>query len=299
VDPKTTVKRWVEAINQHDPDAVASCFDPDYHDEAPARRGESVVGRQKVRQNFVTLFKDIPDIRAELIGCIAEGDEKVWIEWRMGGTRKDGTKMEFAGVNIFGVKDGRLARGRIYSELVREAGDIDAQIGRMAGGSSEEQSEASIIANTSEAKTVSLGPNRVAFLLRGEQTKGHYSLSEFTLAPPPAPGAPMHVHKAEDELTYVLEGEVEFMLEERSERASVGSFFLVPKGTPHTLSNAGAGAARILVVLTPPGFEGYWEEASQLLERSGGDPDPAQMRALQEKHNMDAGGQARRFSPEA
>src|SRR5919199_1618946 len=158
------------------------------------------------------------------------------------------------------------------------------------------QAQPPVIANTNGAKTVSLGPNRVAFLLRAEQTAGHYSLTEFTLAPPPAPGPPMHVHKAEDELTYVLEGELEFVLEERSERASVGSFFLVPKGTPHTLRNLGPGAAKILVVLTPPGFEGYWEEASQLLEVSGGDPDPAQMRALQEKHNMDAGGHVRRFS---
>jgi oxalate decarboxylase/phosphoglucose isomerase-like protein (cupin superfamily) len=106
----------------------------------------------------------------------------------------------------------------------------------------------------------------------------------------------MHVHKAEDEFTYVLEGELEFVLEERSEKASVGSFFLVPKGTPHTLRNLGPSAARILVLLTPPGFEGYWEEASELLEDSGGAPDPAQMRALQEKHNMDAGGHVRRFS---
>ena len=160
------------------------------------------------------------------------------------------------------------------------------------------QAQPPVIADTNEVKTVSLGPNRVAFLLRGEQTKGHYSLTEFTIAPPPAPGPPMHIHKAEDELTYVLEGEIEFVLEERSERASVGSFFLVPKGTPHTLSNAGPGAARILVVLTPPGFEGYWEEASKLLEASRGDPDPARMRGLQEKYHMDAGGQVRRFSKE-
>jgi len=59
-----------------------------------------------------------------------------------------------------------------------------------------------LIANTNEAKTVSLGPNRVAFLLRGQQTKGLYSLTEFTLASPPAPGPPVHIHNAEDELTY-------------------------------------------------------------------------------------------------
>lgn len=53
------------------------------------------------------------------------------------------------------------------------------------------------------------------------------------------------------------------------------------------------------MILTPAGFERYWEEASQLLEVSGGVPDPAEMRALQEKHNMDAGGQVRRFLPDA
>jgi quercetin dioxygenase-like cupin family protein len=160
------------------------------------------------------------------------------------------------------------------------------------------QAHPPIIANTNEVKTVSLGPNRVAFLLRGEQTAGHYSLTEFTIAPPPAPGPPMHIHKAEDKLTYVLEGEIEFIFVERSERASVGSFFLVSKGTPHTLRSLGAGAARILVVLTPPGFESYWEEAAQLLEASKAGPDPAHMREVQEKYNMDAGGQVRRFSKE-
>jgi hypothetical protein len=94
----------------------------------------------------------------------------------------------------------------------------------------------------------------------------------------------------------VLEGELEFVLGERTEEGSMGSFFLVSKGTPHTLRNLGPGAARILVVLTPPGFEGYWEEASRLLEASGSEPDPEQMRALQERHDMDARGQVQRFS---
>jgi quercetin dioxygenase-like cupin family protein len=115
------------------------------------------------------------------------------------------------------------------------------------------EARAPIIAAAEEGKTVSLGPNRVAFLLRADQTGGRYSLTEFTLAPPPAPGPPMHVHETEDELTYVLEGELEFALEGRSKRASAGSFFLVPKGTTHTLRNLGPGAARILVLLTPPG----------------------------------------------
>jgi quercetin dioxygenase-like cupin family protein len=154
------------------------------------------------------------------------------------------------------------------------------------------EARAPIISDTKEAKIVSLGPNRVAFLLRADQTGGRYSLAEFTLAPPPAPGPPMHVHEAEDELTYVLEGGLEFALEGRSERASAGSFFLVPKGTSPTRDRVPPGSW----YYSPPGFEGYWEEASRLPEASGGEPDPERMRALQEKYNMDARGQVRRFS---
>jgi len=108
----------------------------------------------------------------------------------------------------------------------------------------------------------------------------------------------MHVHKAEEEAGYVLEGELDVTISERTTRATVGTFFLVPKGTLHTVANPGPGPATALFLLTPPGFEGYWEESAQLLEASGGDPDPERMRALQEKYNVDMRGEVRRFSPE-
>ena len=60
-----------------------------------------------------------------------EDGDTVWIEWRMCGTRRDGTAFEFAGVNLFGVRDEQFVWGRIYTELVRDAGGIDAQIERM------------------------------------------------------------------------------------------------------------------------------------------------------------------------
>ncbi|WP_426997448.1 hypothetical protein [Pseudarthrobacter sp. N5] len=57
------------------------------------------------------------------------------MEWRMEGRRRDGSRMEFVGVNIFEVENGQFRSGRIYTELVRDAGGIDAQIDRMAAGS--------------------------------------------------------------------------------------------------------------------------------------------------------------------
>lgn len=125
--------RWVQALTAHDLEAAVACFAPDYHDEAPARRGEFIQGNQKVRENFASLFREIPDLRADLLGSVADGDT-VWMEWRMHGTRRDGTRLEFAGVNLFGVRDEQFVWGRVYTELVRDAGGVDAQVERMTKG---------------------------------------------------------------------------------------------------------------------------------------------------------------------
>jgi ketosteroid isomerase-like protein len=133
VRPRDTVKRWIQAINEHDIEGIVTCFAEDYEDEAPARPGEVVRGRDQVRANFERLMAAMPDIRAELRGSVAQGDT-VWMEWAMRGSRADGTRMEFVGVNVFEVRDGRLQRGRIYTELVREAGGLQAQVERMTTG---------------------------------------------------------------------------------------------------------------------------------------------------------------------
>lgn len=133
--PEEIVARWTRALTQHDLDAAIACFHPDYRDEAPTRRGEVVEGRDQVRDNFVRLFREVPDLRADLLSTVRSG-ETVWMEWRMSGTRNDGTLMEFAGVNIFEVKGDQFVRGRIYTELVRDAGGVSQQLDRMTRGES-------------------------------------------------------------------------------------------------------------------------------------------------------------------
>jgi quercetin dioxygenase-like cupin family protein len=139
-----------------------------------------------------------------------------------------------------------------------------------------------------EAKTVALGNNIVTFLASREDTAGVYSLTEFTILPPPIPSAPLHVHRDADEATYVLEGELQVTLGEQSMRAPKGSFFYVPKGMPHTIANTGPGAVKILVILTPPGYEGYWEEMAQHLACENA-PDLAVVSSLREKYHLEMG----------
>jgi hypothetical protein len=61
-DPRVVAERWTQALTAHDLEAAVACFAPDYHDEAPARRGEFIQGTHKVRENFAALFRDIADL---------------------------------------------------------------------------------------------------------------------------------------------------------------------------------------------------------------------------------------------
>jgi quercetin dioxygenase-like cupin family protein len=142
----------------------------------------------------------------------------------------------------------------------------------------------------------SLGPNYVHFLLSSEQTGGKFSLTEFTAAPPPAPSAPPHIHYDADETLYILEGEFQFTRDGQKIPAPPGSFIFIPRGTLHGVENIGATPGRMLVILTPPGFEHFWKERADLMAAHGGNIDAATLLALQEKYHMDTGGQVRQFT---
>ncbi len=64
--------------------------------------------------------------------------------------------------------------------------------------------------------------------------------------------APLHVHHADDEAWYVLEGILRFQIGAEIFEASPGSAVLAAKGTLHAYGNARRGeAARYLLVTTP------------------------------------------------
>ncbi len=77
-----------------------------------------------------------------------------------------------------------------------------------------------------------------------------------------------------------------------------GAVVLAPKGTLHALASAGSDAARFLVILSPPGYEGFWREMGEL--RAAGGPDGAPpsaelVLALRRKYHLATGGEVRRF----
>ncbi len=82
-----------------------------------------------------------------------------------------------------------------------------------------------------------------------EQTAGAYAIVE-DLAPK-GEGAPPHLHRADDEAFYVLEGNVTFFLGENPPiHASSGAFLHLPGGTVHGFEVT-SDTARYLVITTP------------------------------------------------
>ena len=78
-------------------------------------------------------------------------------------------------------------------------------------------------------------------------------------------------------------------------KLSAGAVMLVPQGTLHSLANAGPGPVRMLIILSPPGYEGFWREMAELRAALGGPPDAETTHALQQKYHVNTGGEVRRF----
>ena len=112
---------------------------------------------------------------------------------------------------------------------------------------------------------------RFDVLLRSEQTGDALAVTENTV-PAGWRGPPLHHHDF-DETFYVLDGELTIQLGDEISRAAAGTLVFARRGSHHTLANHGTRAARYLLVITPPGFERYFDRLSAELT---GDPPPAE-----------------------
>jgi len=83
-------------------------------------------------------------------------------------------------------------------------------------------------------------------------------------------GAPLHRQSREDEISYVLEGELTVQQGDRRDTAGVGGTIVKPRGVFHTFWNAGVTPVRFLEVIAPGAFAQYFRELAPLLQ--GGAP---------------------------
>src|SRR5579864_5466369 len=108
-----------------------------------------------------------------------------------------------------------------------------------------------------------LGALGVRFMIPGADSEGGFSLVEHPVAPR-ALAAPLHRHSREDEFSYVLRGRVGAKLGDEVVVAGPGDLVYKPRGQWHTFWNAGDEEASLLEIISPAGFERYFEELIDL-----------------------------------
>ena len=153
-----------------------------------------------------------------------------------------------------------------------------------------------------DGKSGFLGSIGVRFMIDGEEAGGDFSLVEHPM-PPRALAAPLHRHNREDEYSYVLEGRMGALLGDEVLEAGPGDLVFKPRSQWHTFWNAGEEPARILEIISPAGFERYFEELvdlggvtqaspellGELCARYGLDMDPDSIPGLLERFELSLG----------
>jgi quercetin dioxygenase-like cupin family protein len=88
----------------------------------------------------------------------------------------------------------------------------------------------------------------------GEHTRGQLGVMES--AYPPGLWVREHVHAGEDEMFYLLDGELAVFCGEEHWTVTAGSFVFVPRDSPHGFAVTGSGPARALVITSPSRLDG-------------------------------------------
>lgn len=122
----------------------------------------------------------------------------------------------------------------------------------------------------------------VQFKIDGPDSLGAISVVEH----PFAVGAivPPHVHTREDEYSIVTEGRIGFRSNDREVVLEAGGYIVKPRGEVHAMWNAGRTPARMIEIISPAGFEGFFRRLSEMT--AAGRPDPATIGALAAEYGM-------------
>ena len=134
-----------------------------------------------------------------------------------------------------------------------------------------------IAVKAGEPNELSYDAGTVRFLASSEDTHGAWSLVE--LKEMPGYHTNLHRHNHTDEAFYVMEGVLTVRINDTLSDYPAGSYVLIPRGTPHAQGNRGKLPARILLTMTPGGFERSFKDRVDLFKTAKpSDPDFRQKR---------------------
>lgn len=101
----------------------------------------------------------------------------------------------------------------------------------------------------------------MTFLATGEDTHGGFALIEAVGRKGNVP--PPHIHHREDEIFYVLEGEIVVSVGDRTIKGTPDTMIFLPRDVRHSFTIE-SEQYRMLILVTPAGFEAWFREFSVL-----------------------------------
>jgi mannose-6-phosphate isomerase-like protein (cupin superfamily) len=140
------------------------------------------------------------------------------------------------------------------------------------------------ILKAGQAREGWLGGLGIRFMISGTESGGGFALIEHVLKPR-ALAAPLHRHAHEDEYSFVLQGRLGAKLGEEIVFAEPGDLICKPREQWHTFWNATDEETRLLEIISPPGFDRYFEEMVKI--SAGGRPDPELAAPIRERHGLE------------
>jgi quercetin dioxygenase-like cupin family protein len=121
-----------------------------------------------------------------------------------------------------------------------------------------------IALKSGEPDTLAYDAGTVRFLASSEDTNGAWSLVE--LKEMPGYHTNLHRHNNTDEAFYVLEGVLTVKINDKTSDYPAGSYVLIPRGTSHAQGNRGKIPVKVLLTMTPGGFEQSFKDRVELFK---------------------------------
>ncbi len=151
--------------------------------------------------------------------------------------------------------------------LLRTHAAVFVAVGLLAGWSADAQVVAPtappvVVDSSSVAAVRGPGCGTTKFLVSGAQSAGAFALLESREC---QQVTGWHRHNRTDEAFYVIEGTLNVFLNGQVHRLRAGDYVFIPRGTPHAQGNPEATPNRLLVTITPAGFDELLKYRAELL----------------------------------
>ena len=140
-----------------------------------------------------------------------------------------------------------------------------------------------VISMPGQGEVMPAGPTRTLVRVPGAATDDRLGVVELHVEAGWS-GPPPHSHGEAEHLWYVLDGEIELLVDEDRATYGPGSCLYIPAGLPHGFATEDSGPSVMLQVDTPRALDGYFRDLVGAFP-PGRPVDPVQVAEIMRRHD--------------